>query len=200
MDKWNVGRISTKTDTNHPEYIRSKLLNFLFTHRQMNGFLEKLYFFTVKWRSTLFASLKPPILIVSRGRSGSTLLCDVLNKNREFLTLFEPFNKEYNPESAQISIFSFLDPSSTNAELAYLFNQYLRAGFLNRWKYKVNKHIVHGTRILIKDIRINFMVPWIIRHFPQMKIVVLIRNPINTITSHLKSGFPHAEVFLRYEK
>ena len=151
--------------------------------------LSRLHFLTIKLCLRFFPSSKPPVIIVSQGRSGSTILMDILNKNNDFLTIFEPFQQKNNAENSGLIVGRYMPPKMDYPEFSELFEKYLRGDYLNRWKNKNNKSLFHGNRILIKDIFILLLIPWIITRYPGIKVVVLMRNPIDTINSIIKANF-----------
>ena len=155
--------------------------------------LSRLHFLTIKLRLRFFPSTKPPVIIVSQGRSGSTILMDVLNKNNDFLTIFEPFEHKNNAENSGLIVGRYMPPKMDYPEFSELFEKYLRGDYLNRWKNKNNKSRFHGNRILIKDIFILLLTPWMITRYPGLKVVVLMRNPIDTINSAIKANFYNHE-------
>jgi hypothetical protein len=85
--------------------------------------LSRLHFLTIKLRLRFFPSTKPPVIIVSQGRSGSTILMDVLNKNNDFLTIFEPFEHKNNAENSGLIVGRYMPPKMDYPEFSELFGE-----------------------------------------------------------------------------
>ncbi|OHX65558.1 sulfotransferase [Flammeovirga pacifica] len=139
------------------------------------------------------------ILIASMGRSGSTLLSEIINFNNEYKELFEPFISTKVNEVSNFTYPTSLKKTS-KSQIHFLQAKRVISGHIdNRWvnQLKRRKNI---NKLLIKDIRVNFFLGWLKTNFSSIKVILLIRDPLKTIKSWQNAGFDNGDIeyqFLR---
>ena len=126
------------------------------------------------------------ILLSSLGRSGSTLISNIINYKNEYRFIFEPFKHERVKISAQFIYPTYLDPSDTNESTLIAVHKILTGKIRTWWTDKPNNKIITTNR-LIKDIYINLMLVWIKKHYPEIPVILLVRNPFAAIESWNRS-------------
>jgi len=117
-----------------------------------------------------------PIWLVSDGRSGSTWLSDLINYDRRYRELFEPFHPHIVKEAEEFSLFQYLDPEDTESDLG----KFLESVFSGRFKHlraDVSQPQLIYKGLLIKDIFAHLLMPWVSQNIPNAKTILLIRNP-----------------------
>jgi len=131
------------------------------------------------------------VFLSSMGRSGSTLLSNVINYDNTYRILFEPFRYDLVGEAKDFVYPLYIRPD--NHDLRYLSPaQKIIAGKIHsQWIDKENKTMFPKRR-LIKDIRTNLYLKWIHNNFPEMKIILLLRHPCAVVSSWLKADFGDA--------
>jgi len=120
--------------------------------------------------------LRDTILVASMGRSGSTLIADVINCDNSCRVLFEPFRYDQVREAQRFVYPFYLRPDHADPRLLLSAGNILSGKVRSPWSDKKNRCIFPKRR-LIKDIRVNLFLKWLHSHFPEIKIILLIRHP-----------------------
>jgi len=128
------------------------------------------------------------ILLSSLGRSGSTIVSSIINYKNEYRIIFEPFKHDRVKAAAQFNYPTFLDPNDTSENVVISMQKILSGRVRTWWTDKPNEKIITDKR-LIKDIYTNLMLGWIKKHYPEIPIILLVRNPFATIESWNRSGW-----------
>jgi len=126
------------------------------------------------------------ILLSSLGRSGSTLVSNIINYKNDYRIIFEPFKQEKVKIAAQFIYPTYIDPSNTSKSILVPMHRILTGKVRTWWTDKPNEKII-TTKRLIKDIYVNLMLGWIKRYYPEIPIILLVRNPFPTIESWMRS-------------
>jgi hypothetical protein len=125
------------------------------------------------------------VFICGAGRSGTTWLADVVNHANDYLLLYEPFNREQVRICSHFSLRQYLRPNDndpTYLEPARkIFTGRIREGWVDQYNRRVISH-----RRLIKDVRSSLMLKWVRQHFPNMRIVFVMRHPCAVAISKVK--------------
>jgi hypothetical protein len=137
------------------------------------------------------------VLVAGVGRSGTTWLSEVITQSTKSRELFEPFLLDEHHQFVLLPAIG----SSTN----HLPNQSLyipiNDGSASHY-YQPVKTILEGRirswwteqgmspgiykRRLIKDIRANLMLGWLNNCWPRLKIIYIVRQPLQTVASMLE--------------
>ncbi len=126
------------------------------------------------------------ILLSSLGRSGSTLVSNIINYKNDYRIIFEPFKYDRVKIAAQFIDPTYVVPSNTSEAISIPMKKILTGRVRNWWTDKPNQKII-TTKRLIKDIYTNLMLGWIKKHYPEIPIILLVRNPFATIESWMRS-------------
>lgn len=128
------------------------------------------------------------VFVCGSGRSGTTWLFDVLNFDRSYRPMIEPFTRGLVPICRAFSPRQYVRPES--ADPTYLepataiFTGAVRHAFIDQ---ATPPMIVH--RRLIKDVRTTLMLKWARDHFPGMPILYILRHPCAVALSRQKLGW-----------
>lgn len=125
------------------------------------------------------------IWLVGDGRSGSTWLSDLINWDRSYRELFEPFHPHIVRQVRDYELFQYLRPDETNSELG----RFLTSVFSGKFKHlraDVSQPRLFYQGILVKDIFAHLLVPWVHQNMPHVKKVLIIRNPFAVALSKQK--------------
>lgn len=135
------------------------------------------------------SSTRNTIVLSSMGRSGSTWIASLLNYSNTYREIFEPFLPVRVPEANAFEYLQYISPDSDN-DIFYRAAKNILEGRLARqvWLDSGNRKIFSHRR-LIKDIRTNLMLGWFKERFPEMKIILLIRNPFSVVQSYMDLGW-----------
>jgi hypothetical protein len=128
------------------------------------------------------------ILINGLGRSGTTWLGAMLQNLLNARSIFEPFFPRYVLASKALGHFPYLEPGQAYEEQAEFAHRVLSGKFRNRWVDRDNRPAVYSRR-LVKEIRASYMLPWLHNVFPGLKIIQLVRDPLDVYRSWHKLGW-----------
>jgi hypothetical protein len=166
--------------------------------------------------------LKDTLLVVGSPRSGTTWLMELLTTLPEYTYIFEPLNPIWSPQSFTVGFRSrtFLSKSHKWPE----GEQYLQKVFTGQISnipiinnpisdifsglsvQNLLKYFL-GTKIIVKSVNMNRMLPWIAQHFPLRGIFCIIRHPCAVIASQIRTGLcgyrpshpPYFDIFPRMD-
>ena len=116
------------------------------------------------------------VFITGSGRSGTSWLANICNYQNDFRYLFEPLNP------SNLSINHCIQWSLPSNAASPVLDAMLLGKISNKWVNSRNKRFF-AKRRLIKEIRSNWMLPWINKHYPKTKVVMIIRNPLDVAAS-----------------
>lgn len=128
------------------------------------------------------------VLISSMGRSGSTWLTDLLNFNNQYQVVFEPFFPARVPEAGAFGYYRYLTLNDQSTQLIENGGKILGGKVKNSWTSR-NYKKTNSNKVLIKSIRSNLMLSWINKHFPDVKIILLVRDPFQVAQSWVRLGW-----------
>ncbi len=128
--------------------------------------------------------LSDTVLVAGIGRSGSTLVSEVINCDNIYRVLFEPFRYDRVREAQSFVYPFYLRPDHSNPRLLQSARNILSGKVRSPWSDKKNRCVFPQKR-LIKDIRVNMFLKWLHDHFPEIKIILLVRHPCAVAESWL---------------
>jgi len=120
---------------------------------------------------------KDVVLVSGSGRSGTSWVANICNFQNDFRYIFEPLN----PEKIELGIDDFNWCLNEQSD-APLLSSILDGHISNSWANSRNKRLI-AKRRLIKEIRSNTMLKWVSKHYPKVKVVVVLRNPLAVAAS-----------------
>ncbi len=132
--------------------------------------------------------LSDTVFLASMGRSGSTLLTNVINYDNTHRILFEPFRYDVVSEAKDFIYPLYLRANNSDSRYLSSAQKIISGQVHSRWIDKENK-VVFPKQRLIKDIRTNLFLKWIHNNFPEMKIILLLRHPCAVVASWLAADF-----------
>lgn len=156
-----------------------------------------------------FLSLLPyditnTIVISGSPRSGTTWLAGVLNSIPGSSILFEPLHLDRVPGArrAGFSWRTYISPGESWAEGERFMRKVLTGKVLNDWTTREITHPMRTGTWIVKFVRANRMLGWIVDVFPIRKPILLIRHPCAVVASQMSQhwwteiGPPPEEEFL----
>lgn len=120
---------------------------------------------------------KETIWLVGDGRSGSTWLSDLINWDRRYREIFEPFHPYIVKRAKNFSLFQYLRPSEGLDSDLGVFLKAVFSGEFKHLRADVSQPRLFYDGLLVKDIFANLLIPWANVNVPEVKKVLLIRNP-----------------------
>jgi len=119
------------------------------------------------------------------GRSGTTWFADVLNYDRRYRDIFEPFNRPHVRAAKPFYRGLYLRPRDDNPEYLEPTRAILSGRVGNRWTDRGNLRWFRARRA-IKEVDGNLWMKWLRNHFPGMPMIWVIRHPCAVVNSRLE--------------
>lgn len=127
------------------------------------------------------------VWLIGDGRSGTTWVSDLINNDGRYREMFEPFHPELIADMDFLIPHHYARTKSSDKHLEEVAFQVFTGRFTD---YRVDFHAVNRSLsykgLLIKDIFANLFSYWVSQRFPNLKIVLLIRNPFAVALSKRK--------------
>lgn len=127
-------------------------------------------------------------LIAGTGRSGTAWVANVINYRNDARYMFEPFNPYNVPQAATFRYRQYLRPDNRDWKFVAPATAILTGRIRNDWVDQFNRRVVSRRRV-IKEIRVNLMLKWILSNFEGIKIVLMLRHPCADAISRLNLGW-----------
>ncbi len=127
------------------------------------------------------------VFLAGTGRSGTTWLSGLVNHDRRYRNVFEPFH------AGKVDVFrgfrskQYLRPADRREEFLAPARRILSGEIRNSWMDRGGALV--ARRRLVKDIRANLLLGWLAETFPGMPIVLLMRHPCAVVSSRLALGW-----------
>lgn len=144
---------------------------------------------------------KDTIIVVGSPRSGTTWIMELLNCLPQYTTIFEPFHPIRFPQVKEL--ISSMRPykaadSDVDSLHDYLYNVFKGNVTSLRPRYRITinnmlKRII-AKKLIIKFVRANRLVPWIVNNYDLRAVVFITRHPCSTISSQIRTGYTGYDV------
>jgi hypothetical protein len=104
--------------------------------------------------------------------------------------IFEPFHARSGIPSLADYRYSYVPPASSEAGVAADLQALLASSTWNSWVEQFNpvSRLVYRRR-LIKEVRINLLLPWLLEVFGDCRFVLLLRHPAAVVQSQVTGGW-----------
>ena len=159
-------------------------------YKKIAYYLDKIIFKNKKF------NMNDTILIAGSPRSGTSWLMEVLGNIPEYTFLFEPLNPKFFPQSIKLGSASrvYLPSDADWVEGRDYFGEIFTGrlvGFQSLYQLKIREimHLLLSNKIIVKSIRLNRLLPWVVENFQLCKIIFIIRHPCAAVASQLKTGW-----------
>lgn len=137
--------------------------------------------------------MRETLVVAGSRRSGSTWLMELLETLPGYRTVFEPFHPNWYPKFRKLSI--PYDPYVPLPDDYLPLEGYLEMVFTGRawaafpFRYGNLLKRLTSSKLLVKFVRANTILPWIASTFKLRAIYFIIRHPCGTIASQLATGY-----------
>lgn len=135
------------------------------------------------------------IVISGTPRGGTTWFMELLETLPDYKSIFEPFHKEWFLQVKELNLppRPYLDPNAENRSLKEYLNAVFTGQIISRApRFSLTPATIYkrlsATKILVKFVRANRLLPWIVTNFQVRGIYFMIRHPCATIASQLETG------------
>jgi len=129
---------------------------------------------------------KEAIWLIGAARSGTTWISNLLNHEKRLREMFEPFHPRFVEPMTFLLPHQYTRPDEPNEKLEKIAADVFSGRFVHPRVDQGNRSLVyHG--LLVKDVFANLFACWTSNRFPQVKPVLLIRNPFAVALSVCKA-------------
>ncbi|NET30795.1 MAG: sulfotransferase [Cyanothece sp. SIO1E1] len=125
------------------------------------------------------------VFLAGTGRSGTTWLSNIINSKKRYRYIFEPFNPHAVSLCNNFNSKQYIRADCQNSLFYEPVKQILSGSFRNKWSDRYCQNILSKRR-LIKSVRANLFLKWLHDNFPNLPIILIIRNPIAVANSRAK--------------
>ena len=127
------------------------------------------------------------VFIAGAGRSGTTWLSGLVNHDRRYRNIFEPFHAGKVEAFRGFGSKQYLGPGDRREEFLAPARGVLSGGIRNGWTDRGGALLARQR--LVKDVRANLLLGWMAENFSGMPIVLLVRHPGAVVSSRLALGW-----------
>jgi hypothetical protein len=122
------------------------------------------------------------IWLIGDGRSGTTWIANLLNADKSYREMFEPFHPVKVPEASNFKENMYVNPDDSHSELRLYMSRVFDGSLTNLW---VDRDIQNRRfeGLLVKDVFANLHAKWALNQFPNIRPILLIRNPMSVASS-----------------
>ena len=139
----------------------------------------------VLWANFKLGRYKETVWVIGDGRSGTTWVSDIINYDKRFREMFEPFHPDWVNEMSFLEYHQYMRPTIDNEELCEIAHKLFVGNFYHPRIDRTSKKLFYSG-LLLKDISTNLFAYHLKRRFTSLKIVFLIRNPFAVAFSKCK--------------
>lgn len=144
-----------------------------------------------------------PVLVFGSARSGTTWIGDVISTMTKARQIFEPFvfhtggyflftaHRDLTKTNCDLNYQLYIGPNSPSCLYKDQIADILFKPHRNSWCDQMCRHGIYRKR-LIKDVRANLFMAYIAHNWPSLKILWIVRNPVDVIESQVamaKEGY-----------
>ncbi|MDN4504245.1 sulfotransferase domain-containing protein [Alteromonadaceae bacterium BrNp21-10] len=137
-------------------------------------------------RINVTSNYKEKIWIIGDGRSGTTWLSSLLNSHKYYRELFEPFHPANVYQAKDFDINMYMRPAKENLALYKFVEMVFNGKLSSDWIDKDNSSLFFKG-ILVKDVFASLFAKWALMQQTDIKILLLIRNPLAVASSKLNT-------------
>jgi hypothetical protein len=128
------------------------------------------------------------VMLVGSARSGTTWLAELIDRHHDHRLIFEPLRPDTVPQMSVFSDGQYLRPGADAPPQRRAMSDLLNGRIRNPWSDHLNRVVVPRRR-LVKEIRGNLLVPWILEQFPGTPVVLIVRHPLAVAMSRRSLGW-----------
>jgi Sulfotransferase family len=136
--------------------------------------------------------IRQTIVITGSPRSGTTWLAELLGTIPRSAMLWEPLFPDADPELRRIGFMerTYIPPNGERPEMEAYLRRVLTGRVLNRWTLQQTNllAVYRVKRWIVKFVRANMLLPWLICRFPVRRPLLLIRHPCAVVASQGRMG------------
>lgn len=128
------------------------------------------------------------VFLAGSGRSGTTWVADLINSLNRYRMIFEPFHCVQSNLWRNFPRRLYLRVDNQDSRYVKPIKKVLTGKVRSLWFDSQNRKIISHKR-LVKAVNANLFLYWIHVHFPETKIILLLRNPCAVAVSSINLGW-----------
>jgi hypothetical protein len=152
---------------------------------------------------TRLSNYREVVWLIGSGRSGTTWVSNLINHDKSYRELFEPFHPKTIKYVKQPILHKYIASAEHEPDLEKFANEVFTGKFTIPQIDKGNK-TKRYNKLLVKDISVNLFAHSLFQNYPFLKVVLLIRNPFAVALSKIKTQdwgwMNNPQDFLKQEK
>ena len=125
------------------------------------------------------------VLLAGHDRSGTTWIAEALNHRKDMRYIYEPFHPGRVSATAVFTPRRYLRPDESDPRYERAARAVLSGRVRSLWADKYNRAHLPRRR-LVKEVRSNLLLPWLCAHFPETRVVFVLRHPCAVANSERK--------------
>jgi len=157
-------------------------------------------------RMKKFPDLNSTQILTGMPRGGTTWLTEFFLQRPDTLYIHEPLSlfrlKTYS--NLTIDWHQFIPKNETWPEMKEVLKELFQAQCINRSliiNTRNKNHLAQTSSIFVKFVRLNRMLPWVVREFPELpKPIYIIRHPGAVVYSQMNHGSWSKKNFKSYDR
>lgn len=136
--------------------------------------------------------VKDTIIVCGYPRSGTTWLLEIVSKLPKTCVHWEPFRQENGvvPKAWKWGDRIFIPKDEKNKQYHQLIKGVLNFKIFNEWTLEALsiKSLLSSKQVIVKFVRINLLLPYIVSHFKlKNQPILILRHPIDTYLSQMNA-------------
>lgn len=133
----------------------------------------------------LSSDYRDSLVLAGTGRSGTTWISEVINYHNEYRLMDEPDRNGRIESFAHFNAIQYIRPDDDNPAFIEPVRLALTGRLRNDWADRFNTRVISSKR-LVKFIRTNLYLKWMVNHFPGLRVALLLRHPCAVCLSQSK--------------
>ena len=125
------------------------------------------------------------IWLLGHARSGTTWLAELVNHDERLRDMFEPIRPQRVAPTGFLQCHQYARPGTDKPALHELMADIFSGRLTDARVDFANRRPLYSG-LIVKDVFANLLAKWVIQEFPQVRPVLLIRNPFAACVSMLK--------------
>lgn len=127
------------------------------------------------------------IWLIGDGRSGTTWVCDLINWNKKYREMLEPFHPKWVRGMEGFFMHQYIKPDNNDNYFINTASNVFSGNFFRNSRIDSQNNRLLYRGLMIKDIFANLFIAWVHNHFPHVRKVLLLRHPFAVALSKLKT-------------
>jgi len=168
--------------------------------------MKKIFHYLDEFRRIKFKTfntdISDTIVVVGSPRSGTTWLMNILSEISGYSTIFEPMHYRWFPETRDIGFYGhpYIPADQDWPKMEEYLSKVLK-GQVSSYELHVRFRAKNNLKFLLKDllkrvtsdkvvvkfVRANRLLPWMVKKFPDCTYIYIIRHPCAVISSQIKN-------------